>query len=446
MTLQHYFRLYPRLCGMTATASSAASEFKRFYSIPVVVVPPHTPCIRSDEKDRLFLTRQEKEQALVEEISSVHRSGRPVLVGTSSVEESDTLSRALKEKGIPCQVLNAKNDEEEAGIIARAGAVGAVTISTNMAGRGTDIRLGSGEKEAERQVVRLGGLYVIGTNRHESLRIDNQLRGRSGRQGDPGTSRFFISLEDDIIVRYGIKEAFESFMKKAGKSMNLDNPLLTDEIARAQRIIEGQNFEIRKSLWFYSDIVEKQRKLTSDWRFRILRGESSTSLLKEEHPALHSEFLQALGNEKLFDLERRILLREIDTAWCDHLAYIQDLRESIHLVRIGGKTPIEEFHKEATDAFLKMQELVRKRIPAAFETLRAHKEGIDLESESLQGPSSTWTYLINDEQFGWGIQMLSGRNIGFAVGAAAGINMPFFILLLWLKRMFKRKKETGQVS
>ena len=441
ITLQHFFHLYPRLCGMTATAQSGASEFKQFYDLYVVLIPPHTPCIRTDHPDRLFRTKKGKERALVEEILLVHNTGRPILVGTGSVEESETLTAALKRADIPCKVLNARNDEEEARIIAEAGTVGAVTISTNMAGRGTDIRMGGKDERAHSKVTGLGGLYVIGTNRHESLRIDNQLRGRSGRQGDPGSSRFFVSLEDDIIVQYGIKEAFETFLQDFGKKISLDHPSLPREIDRAQRIIEGQNFEIRKTLCLYSDLIEKQRRLTADWREKVLVSEDYDSFLKPEAPELYEEFKTALGEETLHKLERRILLLEIDAAWSDHLAFIQDLRESIHLVSVGGKTPLEEFRKDSTSAFIEMQDLVRGNIISAFENLKGRKHGIDLDSPQLQGPSSTWTYLINDEQFGWGIQMLSGKNIGFSVAAAGGLHMPLFLLLIWLKRSFRRKSD-----
>jgi preprotein translocase subunit SecA len=201
ITLQHFFRLYPALCGMTATARTSAAELKEFYGLGVVVVPPHRPCGRRDLPDAVFTHKGAKRAALVREIAGVHALERPVLVGTASVRESEELAAALAEAGVPCEVLNAKNDELEATVVARAGAPGAVTISTNMAGRGTDIKLGGAAEEEREKVAALGGLYVIGTNRHESLRIDNQLRGRAGRQGDPGASRFFISLEDAIFER-----------------------------------------------------------------------------------------------------------------------------------------------------------------------------------------------------------------------------------------------------
>jgi len=208
ITLQHFLGLYPKMCGMTATAQPAADEFLRFYGLKVVVIPPHRKCVRIDHPDRIFTQKASKLRALIAEIEESHARQRPVLVGTASVEESEELASELKKAGVSCQVLNAKNDELEAEIIAQAGQPGAITISTNMAGRGTDIKLG-GDKEQERdKVIALGGLYVIGTNRYESLRIDTQLRGRAGRQGDPGSSRFFIGLDDNLIERYGIKNLF----------------------------------------------------------------------------------------------------------------------------------------------------------------------------------------------------------------------------------------------
>ena len=204
MTLQRFLRGYPRLCGMTGTARDSAAELQQLYGLDVVVIPTHRPMVRVDRDDIVFTHREAKERAIVDEIRRAHATGRPVLVGTSTVTESERLAQRLRGAGVACEVLNAKNDAEEAPIVARAGAFGAVTISTNMAGRGTDIRLG-GEREADRdRVAALGGLYVIGTNRHESRRVDLQLRGRAGRQGDPGESRFFVSLEDDLLVRYGI--------------------------------------------------------------------------------------------------------------------------------------------------------------------------------------------------------------------------------------------------
>ncbi|MCP4012183.1 MAG: accessory Sec system translocase SecA2, partial [Phycisphaeraceae bacterium] len=204
ITLQHFLRLYPGLSGMTGTARPAADELREFYDLDVVAIPTNHPCIRKDEPDVVFADKEAKHQALVEEIRRVHRTERPILVGTSSVEESENLAVALLDAGVTARVLNARTDEVEARIVAEAGTIGAVTISTNMAGRGTDIRLGGPREEQRDAIMALGGLYVIGPNRHESVRIDRQLRGRAGRQGDPGTSRFFVSLEDDLLRRFGV--------------------------------------------------------------------------------------------------------------------------------------------------------------------------------------------------------------------------------------------------
>ena len=249
ITFENLVALYPQFCGMTGTAATQAREFKQIYGIEVDVIPTNRPVIRVDHPDTLFAGKHEKEEALIDEIFRTHRSGRPVLVGTTSVKESEHLSGRLEAAGIPHHVLNARNEEQEAAIIARAGERGAVTISTNMAGRGTDIKLGAG-------VAEIGGLYVIGTNKHESRRIDNQLRGRAGRQGDPGSSRFFISLKDDLLERYGS-----------------DEPLLRNDADAIQRMVEGQNLNIRQFLNKYESIVEGQRQLIHGRRQRILAGE-----------------------------------------------------------------------------------------------------------------------------------------------------------------------------
>src|SRR5678815_5181541 len=273
ITLQHFLKHYPRLAGMTATAQTSAEELEHFYGLRVVPVPPNKPCIREDLPGLVFANKASKEKALVAEITQIHSTGRPILVGTSSVHESEMLAEQLRKSGIECVVLNAKNDEAEAAIIARAGAVGAVTISTNMAGRGTDIKLGVAK------AVDLGGLYVIGTNRHESRRIDNQLRGRAGRQGDPGTSQFFASLEDDLMVRYGIDHLIpeNTILESRNQNTPIDNRAVLEEVDRLQRIVEGQNYEIRKTLALYAVPVEEQRRRVQDWRMAILLKEEPVS-------------------------------------------------------------------------------------------------------------------------------------------------------------------------
>ena len=284
------------------------------------------------------------------EIQRAHAAGRPVLVGTSTVTESERLAERTSQPGIPCEVLNAKNDAEEASSSRAPARSGAVTISTNMAGRGTDIRLG-GEDEADRdRVAALGGLYVIGTNRHESRRVDLQLRGRAGRQGDPGESRFFVSLGDDLLVRYGICGLIPSRFFRRSRDAPVENPVVLREVARAQRIIEGQNFEIRRTLARYAAVVEEQHRQLIERRQAILTGEESPGIWKratEQRAAL----VAAAGEQAVVDAERTVTLACIDRAWRDHLALCADVREGIHLVRLGGQDPLTVFTSEAIQAF-----------------------------------------------------------------------------------------------
>jgi preprotein translocase subunit SecA len=443
ITLQHYFRLYPNLCGMTATAQPSAAEFKEFYGLSVVVVPSHRPCIRVDEPDVVFTSRPAKVSALVREIKKVHAPGRPILVGTLSVRESEELAEALEEAGVPCHVLNAKNDELEAGIIADAGKVGALTISTNMAGRGIDIRLG-GADEAERgRVIALGGLYVIGTNRHESLRIDRQLRGRAGRQGDPGSSRLFISLEDEIFERYGLRDRFLKRYRLAKGPDALDNPAIRTDIAHAQRVIEGQNFGIRKSLYAYSFLTEMQRRIVQEAREDIFHSGGETLWLQELPSRLMKSGLRRFGADEWEKIRRRVALFHLDRGWADHLAALSDIRESIHLVSLGGKEPVNEFQKSATRAFDETKVKIDKAVVRTLKELIESEGPVDLDARGFRGPSSTWTYLVNEDQFGWGVELLKGKHIGFAAGAAAFLG-PLFVFTLIARRLRKQKKRSEE--
>lgn len=400
ITLIHFMQLYPKICGMTATAQSAGEEFKEFYDLNVVVIPPNQPCIRVDNPDVVFTHKEAKRKALIEEIARVHATGRPVLVGTSSVGESEQLATALQKAGVACKVLNAKNDELEATIVAQAGSLNSVTISTNMAGRGTDIRLG-GDQECDRQkVFELGGLYVIGTNRHESRRIDNQLRGRTGRQGDPGISRFFISLEDDLIDRYGIQAFIPSEHRLGEQDNPIDDSVIAREIERAQRIIEGQNFEIRRTLWKYSSVIEEQRKIIHQRREDVLLENSPLYLLAKRAAKRYSYLRSIVGENVLKRVEKQITLFHIDQCWAEYLARIAYIREGIHLFSVSGQNPLDEFHKIIADAFQNLIQVINDDIIKTFESAEITKDGIDMEKEGLKGSSSTWTYLINDNPFG----------------------------------------------
>ena len=355
ITLQHLIALYPNVCGMTGTAATQALELKKVYGLSVETIPTNRPVIRVDHPDIVFRTRAEKEHAVVEEIGRAHATGQPVLVGTASVADSERLSRLLDD--LPHQVLNARNDELEASIVARAGERGAVTISTNMAGRGTDIQLGEG-------VAELGGLYVIGTNKHESRRIDNQLRGRSGRQGDPGCSRFFISLEDDLMVKF----------------RDLDERYKEDP-ETLQRLVEGRNLDTRLFLHSYEVPIEGQRHRLQSYRQQVLEGEIPCAS----------------------ELERLITLRTIDDLWSDYLARVADFRSGVQWLSWGRRDPHYEYLNAIHEWFPELEaalpEEVAKRLRAA-------------EAGSLADPGergTVWTYLTTDEPFGnWTERIIRG--------------------------------------
>ncbi len=440
ITLQHFMEFYPRLAGMTATAQSAADELEEFYGLKVVVIPPNRPCIRVDHSDQVFTHKEAKTKALIEEIQLVHASGRPILVGTSSVEESAHLATLLQERGITCQVLNAKTDELEARIVAQAGSLGAVTISTNMAGRGTDIRLG-GNREGEKQrVTDLGGLYVVGTQRHESLRIDNQLRGRAGRQGDPGSSRFFISLEDDLIARYGVQKLILPKDLPSRQEAQLGNPVIRFEIARAQRVVEGQHFEIRKTLWKYSSLVEAQRRILCQRRREALMEPSFLRLLESRSEERYLKFVSMVGKSVLEKVEKQIMLFHIDQHWADHLAEIAQIREGIHLVRLNGQNPLEVFQKKVNEAFSDLLNRIDAQTLQSFNSVEISENDIDLEKEGLKGPSSTWTYLINDNPFKNTLELLLMGSIGFAAASASFLPSQVLLTVWAIYRQYRLRR------
>jgi len=439
ITMQHFLATYPRLSGMTATAEPAAEELAEFYRLPVVVIPPHRPCIRIDHEDRVFTHREAKSRALVDEISAVHAEGRPILVGTASVGESEALAGELEAAGLQCRVLNAKNDELEAGIIADAGALGALTISTNMAGRGTDIRLGGADEKQRDRVVALGGLYVIGTNRHESLRIDRQLRGRAGRQGDPGSSRFFVSLEDPLISRYGVKKLISARLLPGEQDGPVDAPVLGIEIARAQRIVEGENLAIRRRLWDYSLVAESQRRHLQGLRRRVLVGEVGTGL-RERCPHRWQELQATVPVDVLDAVARRLTLLVTDRCWSDHLAELKRMRDGMHVVGFVGRDPVAEFSREAGRAFAELEEEIETEVDTLFQELDVGADGVDWENHGLVGPSSTWTYLVSDAPFGDNSMRGVANRAGFAAIAAVAAAPVLFVwglVLHWKRRRVK---------
>lgn len=411
ITFQNYFRMYNKLAGMTGTAKTEEDEFLSIYNLDVVEIPTNKPMIREDNPDAVYKNKKGKFNAVAEEIVKLHAKGQPVLVGTISVETSEMLSDMLRRRGVPHEVLNAKYHEKEAQIVAQAGQRGTVTISTNMAGRGTDIVLGEGVKE-------LGGLHILGTERHESRRIDNQLRGRAGRQGDPGSSRFFISLEDDLMRLFG-SEKIMKLVETLGmeEDMTIEHSLLSKSIENAQKKVEGRNFDIRKHVLQYDNVMNKQREVIYSQRRQVLLGEDIKgniiemitemidsavasytvgSEFAEEWDIkglldyLHSIFLpknafsmeellkytrdelrEAMTNkavqiyeykesqidvEVMRELERVALLRSVDTKWIDHIDAMDQLREGISLRAYGQQDPVQAYQMEGYDMF---EELIR---------------------------------------------------------------------------------------
>ena len=379
ITVQSLAALYERICGMTGTAATQAGEFWKVYKLPVTVIPTNRPVIRRDLPDIVYADKAARMRALVEEIRKAHETGRPILVGTSSVEESELLSRRLETAGIAHSVLNARNDEEEAGIVAQAGALGAVTVSTNMAGRGTDILLGGNPPKDRESVVERGGLYVIGTTRHEARRIDHQLRGRAGRQGDPGTSRFFLSFDDDLLVRFGIRE----------------NP----DVESVQRTAESQNLEIRQTLWKYESVIEHHRRDVYALRREVLLspGWSVASMLSEEQ---YGELTEAAGKDAVEKAGRPLALVVIDEVWADYLANVAELKGGIHWVSWGGRDPLFEFLTGVQEIYADFQQCLKEEIAEAFAAAEMENGEIRFKNRELFERGATWTYLTTDQPFG----------------------------------------------
>jgi len=437
ITLQHFLKLYPKLSGMTATAATAEMEFAEFYNLQIVVIPPNRPCIREDREDIIYQTKVAKNQAVKKEIIEVHKTMRPILVGTRSVEESAWLAEILEEQGVNCEVLNAKRDDFEAKIVAQAGKLGSVTISTNMAGRGTDIRLGGADEKEKQQVLALGGLYVIGTNKHESQRIDDQLRGRAGRQGDPGSSRFFISLEDDLFIKYKLAELLPSNYSIDGQGDEIDDTFVRREVSRVQRIADGQNLEIKKTLTTYSHLVEQQRKIVFQKRNEILFDNSVLDFYESESPGHFKRLVSKVDRAHLEAACRRISLHFLDKFWSQHLAEIADIREGVHLVRLGGEQPVLVFQKLAIENFDKLQKNIETEMIRSFNLVKVKDNRIDLDDTGLKAPSSTWTYLINDNTFEdmLGVQLIG--NPGLQAGA--GIWWPLMLFYPLVRKLSRKK-------
>lgn len=408
ITLQHFIGLYKSVAGMTGTAVDSAEELYDFYGVEVVVIPPNRKSLRNDCAPYVFTHKEAKHKAIVEEIKRVHATGQPILIGTSSVKESAYLADRLSEVGVKCQVLNAKNDELEAHIIEKAGVLGAVTVSTNMAGRGIDILLG-GPDGVEREKIReLGGLYVIGTNLHESLRIDKQLMGRAGRQGDPGTTRFFVSLEDDLMVNYGILSVIPKEYIPKKQDGALTNNIFNKKLHQIQRIVQGQNSDLRRELCRYSSIINDQGQYMYDIRMKLIHFEITDTILHKEFPKLFEDMKLKCSPLEFEKFKSNLRLYHMDQAFSDYLAKVVNFKEGIHLTAVAGKHPLTEFHMRLAEEFLRLQQEIEEAIRTDYMKLEASEITLEELNERNKPPVSTWTYFVSDDSFEDIIGMLSG--------------------------------------
>ncbi len=453
ITVESLVRRYPRVCGMTGTAVTVGDQLRQFYGLEVAVIPPNRPCIRVDEADRLYATAGQKDRAIVAEVAGAHANGQPVLIGTLDIAESERLSRRLTAAGLEHVVLNAKNDAQEAAIVAEAGAYGAITVSTQMAGRGTDIRLGGsggGEGEARRgeggardgegeggvseggakggeggaetagsaehdRVAELGGLYVIGTGRHASSRLDNQLRGRSGRQGDPGDSVFFVSMEDDLITSHAPDTRPPRDVAADGRVRDAG---ATEAVAHAQRVADGANLEIHRNTYRYHELIEQQRAIVLEHRDRLMRSDAALVALGTRCPERFEELSASVDEDVLAGAARTIVLYHLDRGWADHLAVLGDIREGIHLRALGtgalggGRDPLGDFQVEAVKLFTSLLDRVQDEAAETFRTAPITEAGVDLDAAGLKRPTATWTYVVQDNPFGTAVERAMRRLAG----------------------------------
>lgn len=392
ITVQALIGRYNTVCGMTGTAIAAGEQLRRFYNLSVSQIASNKPCIRIDEPDRVFDTAQHKLSALVDYIRSVHETGEPILVGTQNVAESEELADLLLTEGLECRVLNAKNDAAEAAVIAEAGKYGAITVSTQMAGRGTDIRLGGSDEADRERVVEVGGLCVIGTSRYHTERLDNQLRGRAGRQGDPGMSVFFASVEDDLVASGAPDARWPGATDRDGQFTTKKAYKLVDH---AQRVMEGQMLDIHAYTWRYSRLVADQRSIVAKRRDELLRTSMPAEFMAEAAADKWAEVNSKFDRADAEQLARSVMLYHSDRGWSDHLAYLNDVRESIHLRALGRQNPLDEYHRIAIDAFQDFISRAEKKATDAFLELDLSEGLPDLDQAGMARPSSTWTYMVH---------------------------------------------------
>jgi preprotein translocase subunit SecA len=388
---------YATVCGMTGTAVPVGEQLREFFGLEIAVIPPHRPCVRDDAPDRLYATARQKEQALAAHAAAVYATGRPVLIGTLDVSESERIAARLGDAGLSCAVLNAKNDAQEAAIVAEAGTRGTITVSTQMAGRGTDIRLG-GPAGDQGEIAALGGLHVIAAGRHGSSRLDQQLRGRAGRQGDPGSSVFFVSMEDDLVTRYAPDARPPADTERDGRTQDA---AARAAVTHAQRVAEGVSLEIYRNTVRYNHLIAVQRAIVLDQRERVLRTDAARRALARAQPQRDAALAAVASDDVLTDAARQITLWHLDRGWADHLGYLADLREGIYLRALGrGLSPLDEFHREAARAFGGLLADVEEQAAASFATVPVTADGADLSAAGLKRPSATWTYLVQDNPFG----------------------------------------------
>ncbi|OGI95837.1 preprotein translocase subunit SecA [Candidatus Nomurabacteria bacterium RIFCSPLOWO2_01_FULL_42_17] len=391
ITFQNYFRFYQKLSGMTGTAQTSAEEFLKVYGLDVIVIPTNRPIVRIDNNDLIFQTEKGKFQAIAKKVKELNMTGQPVLIGTISIEKNELLSAYLKQEGVPHVILNAKNHEKEGEIIAQAGKKGAVTIATNMAGRGIDIKLGGNPhtQEEYESVKNVGGLFVLGTERHEARRIDNQLRGRSGRQGDPGGTQFYVSLEDDLMRVFG-SERIKTMMGRFGipEDQPIENRFIGKTLEGAQKKIEGFHFDARKHTLEYDDVMNHQRKIIYERRQKMLRADKEgiekiledISLGREGAEKIIEGKRQKLGEEAFFETIRRIALYTTDTLWMEHLEAMDYLRSSVNLRAYGQREPIVEYKKDGLAMFKEMEEAFKEQVFSLISTIQEPAKGDDAPS------------------------------------------------------------------
>lgn len=383
ITYQNYFRMYDKLAGMTGTADTSSEEFYSVYKLDVVQIPTNKPVTRIDHEDFIFLNERGKMKAIARKVRELHEKGQPVLIGTVSIEKNEELSAYLKKEGIPHELLNAKNHEREGEIVAQAGKKGNVTVATNMAGRGVDIKLGGSEfsKEAYEEVKSLGGLFLLGTERHEARRIDNQLRGRAGRQGDPGETHFYVSLDDHLMRVFGNNDMIRSVMTKATTSEDepIKHKMISNSLESAQKRIEGFNFDSRKRILAYDDVLNHQRQAIYTQRRKYLEDdrEAIGAFLDEiaTHDASFADVVaekkKTFGEEEFFVAVRRLLLQTVDFFWLEHLETMDYLRSSVNLRAYGQRDPLIEYRKEGLNHFRLLEANIKERVAESIPQMGA---------------------------------------------------------------------------